>query len=178
MIVSRIAAVSIAALTLAGCVASTEPILSDAQPLLGQRLQFQLYSLRAGFASDPERATFAWDGKRYAFAGGNAKGMDDFTLHAFEGGDFIAQSAPKRGKSNFEYALVRPLADGVYRVIAIDEEDADPGTRSEYCATASKGSCLIRSHQALTVFARATAGRKKDDGGLAIRLADEKARKR
>lgn len=174
---ARIAALC-CALTLAGCIASTEPILNGAQPVLGERLRLQLYSMRNGFADEPERATFIWDGKHYVYAGGNAKGMDDFTLHPFEGNDFIAQSAPKRGKSNFEYALVHRLADGVYRVIAIDEEDAEPGARGEYCATAGKGSCLIRSRQALMVFARAAAARKKDDGGLAIRLVDEKARKR
>ena len=177
MILARMAMVAALGLALAGCVSSTEPILSDARPLLGERLRLQLYSLRGGAAGEPERATFNWNGKRYVYVSGNAKGMNDFTLHPFDGG-FIAQSVPRRGKGNVEYALVRKLADGVYQVVAIDEDDADQDKRSEYCTDTRKASCLIRSAQALTAFARATAARNKADGGLAIRLGEGKPGKR
>jgi len=176
--ITKFAALACCALTLAGCIYSTKPILSDPQPLLGQRLQLQLYTLRGGFAHEPEGATFVWNGKVYAFVGGNAKGMNDFTLHPFEGGDYIAQSVPAGDKKNFEYALVRKLSDGVYHVVAVDEEDADAAARTANCVEADKYSCAIKTREALMLFARATAAKKKDDGGLAIRLADEPKRKR
>src|SRR5581483_10574288 len=175
--IARIAAAVCFASILSGCISSTEPMLTDARPLFGEHLRLQLYTLRGGYAGEPQQAAFNWNGKRYVYVSGNARGMNDFTLHAFDGG-FIAQSLPRRGKGNFEYALVRKLADGVYRVMAIDEDDADPATRSEYCTDTRKASCLIRSAQALTAFARATAARNRSDGGLAIRLADQKTRKR
>ncbi len=176
--ITKIAGAVCCAGTLAGCISSSEPMLTGAQPLLGQRLHLQLYSLRGGTAGEPEQATFVWNGKRYAYNEGNGKNLDDFTLHPFEGGGFIAQSVPQHGKTKVEYALVRTLVDGVYHVVAIDEEDADQGTRNEYCAKTGDASCRIGSPQALLAFARATAARNKTDGGLAIRLAGEKPQMR
>ena len=44
------------ALSLSACIDSARPILTDSQPLLGQRVKFQFYTLREGYATDPERA--------------------------------------------------------------------------------------------------------------------------
>lgn len=159
------------ALALAGCVDSSGPILSDAQPLFGQRLRLQLYGLRQSHAYDPERARFAWNGKRYVQAG---RGMNDvigFSIHPFEDGDYIIQSVPARKPRNIEYALMHPLAEGVYQVIAIDEDDADAPTRATNCRHPAGAACRIETREQLFTFARATAARKKPDGGLAIRLA-------
>ena len=176
--IARIAALACCAFTLAGCIYSSEPVLTDAQPLLGQRLRLQLYSLRDGHATEPQRALYAWNGKHYALVGGNAKGMNDFTLHAFEGGDYIAQSIPAPDKKNFEYAIIRKLSDGVYHVVAIDEDDADEAARKANCVEADKYSCAIKTREAVMLFARATAAKKKNDGGLAIRLSEERKRRR
>ena len=51
---------SLCALLLAGCIDSSGPILPNAQPVLGLKLNLQLYTLRDGHALDPERARFAW----------------------------------------------------------------------------------------------------------------------
>ncbi len=159
---------------LAGCINSSAPILTEAKPLLGERLHLQLYSLRAGSAVDPEQVTYVWNGTHYARTRGS-RNMNDFTVHAFEGGDLIVQTVPSGRVRSTEYALLHPLMDGVYYVVVIDEDDADEATRNANCAKAGDYACRVTTREQLFAFARATAARKKTDGGLAIRLADEKA---
>ena len=65
------------ALALSGCVDSSGPLLSDAQPVLGQQLRLQFYSLRKGTADEPEQATYKWDRGAYQRTGG---GMTDISL--------------------------------------------------------------------------------------------------
>jgi hypothetical protein len=171
--VIRAALAGLCALSLSACIDSSGPILSDSQPVLGPKLNLQLYALRDGHAFDPERARFAWDGKLYVQS---AHGMNDvkgFTVHPFDGGEYIVQSVPARHPRIAEYALMRKLAEGVYQVIAIDEADADEATRAANCKHPGGTACRIETREQLDAFARATAARRKTDGGLAIRLPDD-----
>ena len=166
---------ALCALSLSACVDSAGPILADSQPILGPKLQLQLYSLRKGYADNPEKATYTWDGKLYVHAGGGMKDVSAFSVHAFEGGDFIVQDVPAKRPHINEYGLMRQLANGVYLVRAIDEDDADEATRAAHCGKADKADpspCRIKTREQLFAFARATAARRHADGGLAIRLAD------
>ncbi|HEX5211782.1 MAG TPA: hypothetical protein VFW22_08625 [Pseudolabrys sp.] len=168
-------AVALGAALLAGCVDSKEPILADAQPMLGKQAHLQLYGLRDGHAVDPERVHFTWDGKRYVRAGGGGlKDIASFTLHAFDGGDAIVQSVSTRHPEHVEYALLHILTDGVYRVDVIDEDDADLATRDAQCKHPGGVACRIETREQLFTFARATAAKKKTNGGLAIRLGDKR----
>ena len=170
-------AVAFAAL-LSGCIDSAAPILADAQPVLGPKLNLQLYTLRDGHASDPERARFVWDGRRYARARGGMTDIAGFTLHPFEAGYFIVQSISLRHPEHAEYAVMHPLADGVYFVNAIDEDDADAATRAKLCEKTEKYSCRISTHEQLVAFARATVAKHQASGGLAIRLEAGAPKKR
>lgn len=163
---------------LSGCIDSASPILSDSQPLFGQRARFQLYGMRKGIAVDPEQVTFAWNGARYAHAGGGLKDVSAFSVHPFEAGDFIIQSVPTNRARITEYAVLHKLVDGVYQVIVIDEADADEPTRTAYCSKGEKNdrSCQIATRDQLFAFARATAARRRDDSGLVIRLPDKPER--
>jgi len=174
---ARAVLAALCALALSGCVDSVGPILTDSQPVLGARLKLQLYSMRKGYAEDPEQATFAWDGKLYAHAGGNMTDVHGFSVHPFEGGDYIIESVPVKRPQMAEYALMRPLTDGVYHVVVIDEADADAATRAAHCAKLAGVACRIATREQLFAFARATAARKKQDGGLAIRLPDAAERR-
>jgi hypothetical protein len=169
----RAAIAGLCALSLSACIDSSGPILSDSQPVLGARLNLQLYSLRAGHAHDPERTSFTWNGKLYAHAGGSMKDVSAFSVHPFEGGDYIVQSRPARHPEHVEYALMRKLAEGVYQVTAIDEADADEATRAASCKHPGGVACRIETREQLFAFARATAAKRKTDGGLAIRLPDD-----
>ncbi len=163
---------ALCAVLLAGCVNSKGPILADSQPVLGPRLKLQLYSMRKGYAADPEQASFAWNGKLYAHSGGGLADVRGFSLHPFAGGNYIIQSVPVKRPQMAEYALMRPLADGVYHVVVIDEADADAATRATHCTKLPNIACRIATRDALFAFARATAARHRDEGGLAIRLAN------
>ena len=173
-----VAAIAFCATLLSGCIDSAAPILADAQPVLGERLHLQLYSLREGHAHDPDRARFMWDGKRYVRAGRGMKDVASFTLHPLEGSDFIVQSVSTEHPEHVEYALMRTLAEGVYQVVAIDEDDADAAARAAGCKHPGGAACRIETREQLFTFARATAAKRKADGGLAIRLEDAPARRR
>jgi hypothetical protein len=172
--VFRAAIAASCAILLSGCIDSASPILPDAKPLFGPRLKLQLYGLRDGFALDPEQSTFTWNGALYARTGGGMKDVSAFSVYDFEAGDFIIQSVPAKKAGLTEYAVMRKLVDGVYQVNVIDEDDADGPTRAAFCSKGEKKdrSCRIETRDQLFAFARATAARRKSDGGLAIRLMD------
>jgi hypothetical protein len=173
----RAALAALCGLALSGCIDSSGPILTGGEPVLGQRLNLQLYALRDGHAHDPERARFSWNGELYLQSGHGMNDVKGFTVHPFEGGDFIIQSSPTRHPQITEYALMRKLAEGVYQVIAIDEDDADAAARAADCKHPGGAACRIETREQLVTFARATAAKKKTDGGLAIRLEDAPKRR-
>ncbi len=159
-------------LSLSACVDSTGPILTGAQPVLGPRLNLQLYTVRNGNAAEPEKVQYTWNGTLYAHAGGGMKDVKAISVHPFEAGDYIIQAIPARANQTVEYALLHALASGVYLVIAIDEADADEPTRAANCKHPDGAACRVETREQLSAFARATAAKHKDEGGLVIRLPD------
>ena len=119
-------AVAICAL-LAGCIDSAAPILTDAQPFLGEAPHLQFYALHDGAAHEPTDQTFRWQDGRYVAQSGASNDIGDFTLHPFEGADLLVQSI--RSSLPTEYAIAHKLADGTYLVFYVDENDADDATR-------------------------------------------------
>src|ERR1019366_7090747 len=111
-------------------------------------------------------------GALYVKVGGGTHDVAAFTVHLFEGGDAILQSAPVNKAQSTEYALMRKLAEGVYQVIAIDEDDADAATHAAECKHPGGAACRIEKREQLFTCARATAAKGKTEGGLAIRLDD------
>jgi hypothetical protein len=162
------------AAALGGCIDSARPILSGAKPEFGPTLRLHAFGLRDGFAHDPEQATYAWNGTHYAHAGGGMTDVAGFSLFPFERGDFVAQSVPRDRDGPVEYALVHKLADGVFQVLPVDEDDADAATRTAHCRTTQQWSCRIETKDQLFALTHATAGRRGSTGGLAIVLAPER----
>ncbi|MCF8478276.1 MAG: hypothetical protein K9G60_14705 [Pseudolabrys sp.] len=173
----RAAMAALFALSLTGCIDSSSPILADAEPVFGKQLRLQLYSLRGGFAHKPQSASYRWNGALYARVRGGMREFGAFSVHPFEDGDFIIQGVPTKRASITEYAVMHKLAEGVYQVVPIDEADTDEQTRTAYCKKARRSSCRIETQDQLFAFARATAARRKDDGGLVIRLPDAPERR-
>jgi hypothetical protein len=169
-LIVRAAAAALYALGLAGCVDSVGPILPDPQPLFGTPLRLQFYTLHKGSAQEPEQATYQWNGARYTHIGGGMRDISDFSVHPFEGDNFIVQSVAAKRPRITEYALAHKLAEGVYQVIAIDEDDADVQSRAAHCKKADDSGCRIEKREQLFAFARATAARRKGEGGLVLRL--------
>lgn len=165
---------ALGALALAGCIDSAKPVLTDAKPVLGQRLHLQFYALRKGYAHEPEQADYVWKDGYYAHAAGGMKDVTGFTVHPFEHGDYIVQTRPNDPKDKIEYALLHPFVSGVYQAVPIDEDDATAAVRADNCQKTKNSSCRIETRDQLWPLARATAAKPKDRGGLAIRLADKK----
>ena len=171
----RAALALLCALSLSGCIDSAGSILPDSQPVFGQRLKLQFYKLHKGFGREPVQASFNWNGGLYANAGRGLREVSAFSVHPFEGGDYIIQVVPERQAQVTQFALLHKLADGVYQTFTIDEDDADEPTRTTYCGKGDKTNprtCRIETREQLFAFARATAVRHKDDGVLVIRLPD------
>jgi hypothetical protein len=159
-----------ALLLLGGCIDSSQPLLTGAQPLLGNRPHIEFYVLRDGAATEPASETFAWQNGRYVPIHGTTTDIHDFTLHAFEGADLIVQSI--RAGHSTEYAVARKLADGTYLLFAIDENDADAATRDKYCGNEPGAACRVATAEAVLAFARASAAKPRSSGGLAVLMAD------
>ena len=168
----RGAAAILCVLSLSGCVDSSGLLFPDARPVLGEQLRLQFYSLRKGIADEPEQATYKWDSGKYLRTGGGMTDIGSFSVHPLARDSFIVQSAAAKRPGIFEYAVARRLVDGVYQVIAIDEADASRVTRARFCKRTSDSSCRIETRNQLYAFARATAERRKGQGGLVLRLAD------
>jgi hypothetical protein len=166
-------AAALCALSLAGCIDSSGPILADSQQVFGPKLRLQGFTLRSGYAHDPAQVNFNWNGALYARAGGTgARDVSAFSVHPFEAGDYILQVIPERQARITQFALLHKLGEGVYQVLPIDEADADEPTRVAFCKKADKSPCRIETREQLFAFARATAAQRKDDGGLVLRLPD------
>jgi hypothetical protein len=161
------AGAAVAALALTGCISSTAPILSDAKPVLGERGLIHVFTLSQGAAHDPGVVSFQWSGSRYLLRG-KPIGFSDFTAYPYEGRDWIVQGTTQRPPSRVEYGLARKVADGVYLLVPINEDDADPPTREKFCTKTQDASCRIATPEQLFVFARASADKPLEGGGLAV----------
>ena len=178
-LLARIGIAALFALALAGCIDSSGPILASSQDVFGPKLKLQFFTLREGRGREPMQAEFTWNGSLYTHSGGGLREVSAFSVHPFEAGDYIIQEVPVKRPRITEYALLHKLADGVYMVWAIDEDDADEPTRAAYCGKGDKkdpASCRIETREQLFAFARATAARNKQDGVLAVRLPEGAAK--
>src|SRR5215471_2599957 len=154
-------------LALGGCISSTSPILSDSKPVLGERGVIHTFTLSGGAAHEPGIVAFQWSGSRYVLTG-KSIGFSEFSAHAYEGRDWIMQGTAQRPPRGIEYGLARKLADGVYLLLPINEEDADAAAREKFCTKTQGASCRIATPEQLFVFARASADKPPEGGGLAV----------
>jgi hypothetical protein len=156
------------ALGLTGCISATGPILGDARAILGDRIQVHAFAGPKDGKRDYTTGIFEWSGSRYVRRSGD---FTDFTIHPYEGRDLIIQSQTSRGSTTIDFGLARRIAEGVYLIIPIQEEDADEPTRARFCTKTQGASCRISTPEQLFVFARATAARDEDNGGVAVVVA-------
>ena len=155
----------LASCALTGCISASGPILGDAKAILGERIQVHVFTASREGARDHSTGIFEWSGSRYLPRSGD---FTDFTVHPYEGRDLIIQSRASRGGSITEFALARRIAEGVYLIIPITEEDADEATRERFCTKTQGAACRITTPEQLFVFARATADKDEDSGGIAV----------
>src|SRR5580704_8232061 len=166
-----------AALALSGCIGSTAPVLTDAKPVLGERGVIHVFTLSGGAAHDPGVVSFQWSGSRYLVRG-KSIGFSDFTAHPYEGRDWIVQGTTQKAPIHVEYGLARRLADGVYLLVPINEDDADEAARQKFCTRTQDAACRIATPEQIFVFARASADKPMEGGGLAVVVPSGNAKPR
>jgi hypothetical protein len=154
-------------LALAGCISATAPILTDAQAILGDQIEVHLFSGPKGARSPHTVVTYQWNGSRY-LPRDPSQDFGEFTIHPYEGRDLIVQISAARVPRLTEFALARRLAERVYLLSAISEEDADEAARERFCTKTQDAACRISTPEQLFVFARATAAKDEESGGIAV----------
>jgi len=156
------------AVALSGCITAPREILGDAKAILGERIQVHAFTTAKNGTREHSTGIFEWSGSRYVRRSGD---FTDFTIHPYEGRDLIIQSQTSRGSSMIQFGLARRIAEGVYLIIPIQEEDADEPTRERFCTKTQGADCRISTPEQLFVFARASAARDEDNGGVAVVVA-------
>jgi len=156
------------AFALTGCITASNPILGDARAILGDRIQVHAFSPPRDGTRDYSTGILEWSGSRYVRRSGE---ITDFTIHPYEGRDLIIQSQASRSGTAVQFGLARRIAEGVYLVIPIQEDDADEPTRERFCTKTQGATCRITTPEQLFVFARATAAKDEDTGGIAVVMA-------
>jgi hypothetical protein len=158
-------------LALPACVVSHEPLLTDAQPLLGWQFEAHLYEdFQNAKAGDFHIATYRWQDGRYVRASGLARDATSFAARELSGDDFIIQSSSGPDKM-FSYWVSRRVIPGVYLIAPINENDVDADARSTLCAKeAAEGICRVETYDHLVMLARGTASKPLRDPALGVIL--------
>jgi hypothetical protein len=164
-------------LVTAACISSTEPILSDAGAILGERGQLNIFSAPKDGARTVHRYNFEWRKDRYIATTAPRGETVEFTAHAFEGRDLVVQWksatawSPKqkqRGIRAVTYFLMRKVADGAFLMLPISEDDADEATQKRFCVKSPETTCRISTPEQLFAFARATAEKEDPEAGIVV----------
>jgi hypothetical protein len=167
----KVTVAAIAALFLSACVQSQTPLITDAQPLLGQQFEVHLYEdFVDNKASGVHASTYQWKDGQYVRASGLAQDAKRFVAQPLAGSDFIIQSSDENGKI-FVYWLGRRLTPGVYQIFGIDEMDVDEPTRKAICGDRSVDICWVTTRDQLLIMARATAAKPPRNTALGVVLS-------
>lgn len=165
----KFAVAFIAALSLSACVQSQAPLVTDAQPLLGQQFEVHLYeNFVENKASYFHSSVYRWKDGEYHRATGLARDATRFVAQSLAGNDFVIQSTDQDGKL-FHYWLGRKLSAGVYLIVPLEEKDADEATRKAICgADLPEGICRVTTRDQLLILARATAAKPARNPALGV----------
>lgn len=167
----KITVAAIAALLLSACVQSETPLITDAQPLLGQQFEVHLYEeFVDNKASGVHASTYQWKDGQYVRASGLARDARRFVAQPLAGNDFLIQSSDESGKV-FLYWLGRRLIPGVYQIFGVNELDVDETTRKAICGDRSSDICWVTTRDQLLTMARATAAKPPRNAAIGVVLS-------
>ena len=171
IVFTKLSVAAIAALFLSACVQSETPLITDAQPLLGQQFEVHLYEeFVDNKASGVHASTYQWKDGQYVRASGLARDAKRFVAVPLAGSDFVIQSSEENGKV-FVYWLGRRLTPGVYQIFGVNEMDVDEATRKTICGDRSVDICWVTSRDQLLTLARATAAKPPRNAALGVVLS-------
>jgi hypothetical protein len=166
------------ALATGACVSSTEPILSDARAILGERGQLHIFSAPKDGVRTVLRYDFQWRRDRYVTTPGRRAQPIEFSAHPFEGRDLVVQWksaalawSPKQKQQGLRpvtYFLLRKVAEGAFLMLPVTEDDVDEATRKRFCVKSPETTCRISTPEQLFAFARAAAEKEDPDAGIVV----------
>lgn len=159
--------------SLASCVVSDKPLLSNAKPLLGPHFTVQLFRhFSNGKSGEIRTSVFAWKDGAYVNTGGNATDLSRFIATPLHGDDMVLQGSNAKGKV-YAYWLSRKFADGAYLILPLDETYLDVASREKLCAKDQPaGFCLVDTAEKLAELSRATAASPIKNAEIAVIIAD------
>lgn len=162
-------AAAIAAFALSACVESRVPLITNAQPVLGQQFEVHLYEdFVDNKAGAVHVSAYQWRDGQYVRANGLARDARRFVAQPLGGNDFLIQSSDE-GKQAYLYWIGRKLAPGVYLIFGVDEADADETTRKAICGTdRPDGVCWVTARDELITLAQATAAKPPKKPALGV----------
>lgn len=168
-ILRKLAVAIAATLSLAACVESRAPIITDAEPLLGQQFGVHLYEeFVDNRAGDVHSSIYWWKEGQYVRAYGLARDARHFVAQPLQGNDFLIQSSDDR-QDSYHYWLGRKLSPGVYLIFALDEMTLDEPARRSVCGPDGlNGICRITTREQLVTLARATAANPPKAAALGV----------
>jgi hypothetical protein len=165
-------------LTTGACVSSTEPILSDARAILGERGQLHIFSAPKDGVRTVLRYDFQWRRDRYVTTPGRRAQPIEFSAHPFEGRDLVVQWksaalawSPKQKQQGLRpvtYFLLRKVAEGAFLMLPVTEDDVDDATRKRFCVKSPETTCRISTPEQLFAFARAAAEKEDPEAGVVV----------
>jgi hypothetical protein len=168
MNVCRLLLATVIALDLSACVESRTPLVTQAQPAVGQQFELNLYEgFKDGRAQDFHTAVYQWKDGRYVRSGGLARDVKSLVAEPLGRDDLILQGA-NESESNFNYWIARRLFPGVYLIFPIVEADVDDATRNAICQSDSENTCTIKAHDQLVMLAQATAAKPLRNPALGV----------
>jgi hypothetical protein len=165
------------ALATGACVSSTEPILSDARAILGERGQLHIFSAPKDGARTVVRYDFQWRRDRYVTTSGRRTQPIEFSAHPFESRDLVVQWksaqawSPKQKQQGLRpvtYFLLRKVAEGAFLMLPVTEDNVDEATRKRFCVKSPETTCRISTPEQLFAFARAAAEKEDPDAGIVV----------
>jgi hypothetical protein len=171
--VASVAAIVAVAASLAACVASESPLVSDAQPVLGRQFTAQVYRRFDGAkAGELKTAAFRWKDGVYVKDGADESTLTRFVSEPLQGDDTIIQGWNATGKL-YSYWIGRKVMPGAYLVFPVDEANASNATRDQVCVAAQpQGFCIVKTHEQLMAMALATARAPIKNGEVAVIVED------
>jgi hypothetical protein len=166
----KLGVAAIAALFLSACVQSQTPLITDAQPLLGQQFEVHLYEdFVDNKASGVHASTYQWRDGQYVRASGLAQDAKRFVAVPLAGSDFVIQSSDESGKV-FVYWVGRRLTPGVYQIFGINEMDVDEAVRKTICGDRSVDIWWYNPRYLFLPGARPTAAKPPRNAALGVVL--------
>jgi hypothetical protein len=163
-------AAAIIALSLAACVESQAPLITDAKPLLGQHFIVHLYEDFAdNKAGSVHSSVYQWRDGQYIRAYGLARDAKRFVVEPLSDNDFVIQSTDAQNR-HYLYWIGRRLTPGIYSIVGIEQLDADDATRKAICGDGADSICEVTTRDQLLTLARATAAKPLRNPAIGVVL--------